>query len=75
MKKVSYTVRKDCADKRLRIKGRFIKQTDQNDIMQKIFADEPLSQDNAQRLNQDLNEIVDAPDDVKSELLMQVAME
>ena len=33
MKKVSYTVRKDTADKRLRIKGRFIKKEDQNVIM------------------------------------------
>ena len=33
MKKVSYSVRKDFADKRLRIKGRFIKKEDQKDIM------------------------------------------
>lgn len=72
MKKVSYTVRKDVADKRLRIKGRFIKQSDQNDIMQRIFADEPLSQTNVQRLNQDLNDIVNAPD-ANCELLAQAA--
>ena len=44
MKKVSYSVRKDFADKRLRIKGRFIKKEDQKDIMQRIFADEQLTE-------------------------------
>ena len=47
MKKVNYTVRKDCADKRLRIKGRFIKKEDQKDILQRIFVDEDeVSQSN-----------------------------
>ena len=45
---MSYTVRKDYADKRLRIKGRFIKKEDQNDIMQRIFAEEQqLTEQNA----------------------------
>ena len=47
MKKVSYTVRKDYADKRLRIKGRFIKKEDQKDIMDRIFTDEHLTETNA----------------------------
>ena len=43
MKKVDYSVRKNCAEKRLRIKGRFIKKEEQQSIMQKIFVDEKLS--------------------------------
>ena len=71
MKKVSYTVRKDYADKRLRIKGRFIKKEDQNDIMQRIFAEEQqLTEQNAQRLNQNLYELVNSPT-VKEEILIQ----
>jgi len=69
MKKVSYTCRKDTADKRLRIKGRFIKKEDQKDIMQRIFADEKITESNTQRLNQDLQDLVNSPT-VKEELLM-----
>lgn len=69
MKKVSYSVRKDFADKRLRIKGRFIKKEDQKDIMQRIFADEQLTETNAQRLNQDLHDLVNSPKP-KDELLV-----
>ena len=46
MKKVSYTVRKDLAVKRLRIKGRFIKKEDQKDIMDRIFTEEKMTEMN-----------------------------
>ena len=70
MKKVSYTVRKDTAEKRLRIKGRFIKKEDQKDILERIFVDEDqISQSNVQRLNQNLHELVNSPR-AKEKLLM-----
>ena len=73
MKKVSYSMRKDTAEKRLRIKGRFIKKETQQDILQRIFADEQISNTNAQSLNRNLNELINSPNP-KGEQLLQ-AME
>lgn len=38
MKKVSYVCRKDVADNRLRIKGRFVKNQDQKEIINKVIG-------------------------------------
>ncbi len=73
MKKVAYNSRKDQCEKRLRIKGRFIKKEDQHDIMQRIFADEKLTQTNAQQLTQKLQDLVDSPNPEAEQLLEQVA--
>ena len=73
MKKVSYSMRKDTAEKRLRIKGRFIKKETQQDILQRIFADEQITGSNAQSLNRNLNELINSPN-TKGEQLLQ-AME
>ncbi len=73
MKKVAYNSRKDQCEKRLRIKGRFIKKEDQHDIMQRIFADEQLTQTNAQQLTQKLQDLVDSPNPEAEHLLEQVA--
>ena len=43
--------------------------------MQRIFANEQLSEANEQRLNQDLNEIVKSPNLLKAELLAPAANE
>ena len=43
--------------------------------MQRIFANEQLSEANEQRLNQDLNEIFKSPNLLKAELLAPAANE
>lgn len=60
IKKVSYDIRKVVADKRLRIKGRFIRKEDQKSIMQRIFGsvEGTVPPENTQKINKDLEQII-----------------
>lgn len=64
MKKVSYSTRKDYAEKRIRIKGRFINKEDQKEILERIFADEQITETNVRTLNRNLHDLVNSPNQV-----------
>ena len=52
VKKISYTCRKSVADKRLRIKGRFVKSSDQMNIMERVTGAANLAENQSAHLSQ-----------------------
>ena len=58
-KKISYDCRKQVADKRLRIKGRFIRKEDQNELMKQILgSDEKVAPGDMNKFNDSIKVIM-----------------
>ncbi|CDW78115.1 cct motif family protein [Stylonychia lemnae] len=57
-KKVSYDCRKQVADKRLRIKGRFIRKEDQKKLLQEIFGNGELFPEDIKQFNSGLTQLM-----------------
>lgn len=57
-KKISYDCRKQVADKRLRIKGRFIRKEDQKKLLQEIFGNGELFPEDVKQFNTGLTQMM-----------------
>ena len=57
-KKVSYDCRKQVADKRLRIKGRFIRKDDQKRLLKEIFGNGELFPEDIKQFNSGLTQLM-----------------